>query len=177
MHRLSQVTAHFTSPEVVDLPEPLAHRLTPPARERFRMLSASDQRHLVGVAKHLFDVGAPVDTVTAGLLHDIGKAVPGITLRLHHRAAKVMLEKTHPGMLDGLRTRSSPPRGMAALWILACHPQGGADLVIAWGYPDRVAWLIANHENTQSADPDLRLLIEADAGRLRPESARLFPYG
>jgi hypothetical protein len=176
-HRLSQVAAHFTAPEQVDLPESLAHLLTPPARERLQSLSASDHRHLIDVATSLFEAGASSHTITAGLLHDIGKAAPGTRLRLHHRVAKVIIETIHPGTLHKLRAKSSPPRGMTPLWVLACHPHLGANLAATWGYPDRVVWLIANHENTHLPAPDLQQLIAADAGRLKPERARMLPYG
>jgi HD-like signal output (HDOD) protein len=176
-HRLSQVAAHFTAPGQVDVPESLAHLLTPRARERFQSLSASDQRHLIDVATNLSDAGASWHTITAGLLHDIGKAVPGTPLRLHHRVAKVLIETIHPDTLHNLRTKSTPPRGMAPVWVLVCHPRLGANLAATWGYPDRVVWLIANHEDTRSPDPDLQQLIAADAGRLKPERARMLPYG
>ncbi len=175
--RLAQVAAHFSTPVTVDLPELLDVLLTTLARERFRSLPASDQRHLIQVATSLAQAGASSNTVTAGLLHDIGKWAPGVPIRLHHRVAKVVLETVHPGTLNRLRKHSAPPRGLTALWILACHPRHGAELAAEWGYPERVAWLIGHHEDTSSSDPDLRLLIEADAGRLQPESARMLPYG
>jgi HD-like signal output (HDOD) protein len=91
--------------------------------------------------------------------------------------AKVIIETIHPDILHKLRAKLSPPRGIAPLWVLARHPQLGANLAATWGYPDRVVWLIANHEDTRSPDPDLQQLIAADAGCLKPERARMLPYG
>ncbi len=145
------------------VPVPLTALLTPDARARFNKLRPADQLHLVRVADNLAQQGAGPDLVAAGLLHDIGKAHPGIRIRLADRAGKVLLARLAPHFLGILSRRADPPLAGAGLWALARHAQAGADLALEEGYSERVQWLIAHHERRDIIDdPELRLLIAVD---------------
>ncbi len=130
---------------------------------RFRTPPISDQRHLIEVAGSLSRNGADVDLVAAGLLHDIGKAAPGVAVRLPDRVAKVLLECLAPDLIARLALRERAPRIGSALWVLARHAQAGAEVARQAGYNERVQWLIAHHERRGLIDDsDLRCLIAAD---------------
>lgn len=127
------------------------------------MLRTTDQQHLLAVAESLSRNGAGDDLVAAGLLHDIGKAAPGITIRLGDRVTKVLLDYLAPGAVARLARRQRAPRYGAALWVLVRHAQTGADLAGQAGYNQRVQWLIANHDGKDPIDdPELQHLIAAD---------------
>jgi len=168
--RLRQVRRHaFASNHQVDIPQGLARFLVPVVEAGFHMLRTSDQEHLIAVAESLARCGASDDLVTAGLLHDIGKAAPGITIRLTDRFAKVLVECAAPNMLTRPASQRQPPRIGATLWVLAGHAEAGAELAGRAGYNERMQWLIANHDRKGPIeDPGLQLLIAADkAGGFR----------
>ncbi len=157
--RLSQVRAHLHSSRPT-LPPHLAELLTPTARDRFDQLSAFDQAHLIAVASDLTAQGCAKPVITAGLLHDIAKVQPGTPIRLIDRVANAIIPaKAIESLLGQARLRTLT-YGLA---VLHRHATTGADLATAWGYPGYVAWLIRHHEDPSPADPDLALLIEADA--------------
>jgi len=169
--RIRQVRTHtFAGNHAVEIPSTLSRLLLPGIETRFRTLRTSDQQHLIDVAGSLSRNGAGEDLVAAGLLHDIGKAAPGITIRLTDRVAKVLLEYLAPGAIASLALRERPRRFESALWVLARHAHSGSDIARRAGYNERVQWLIANHERRDLIDnPDLRRLFAADeSGDRRP---------
>lgn len=171
--RIRQVQRHaFAGNRAVNVPPHLYRLILPRLHCRFSNLGPGDQRHLVAVAWRLQKAGANDDLVTAGLLHDIGKSAPGVTIRVTDRVARVVLGRLVPAALARLAQRPHPPRCGSALWVLARHPAAGADLVGQAGYNARVQWLIANHERSEPVnDPDLLLLIAVD------EASDRYPAG
>jgi HD-like signal output (HDOD) protein len=131
-------------------------------RSRFEALCAADQRHLIGVARLLEKAGAPDEVVCAGLLHDIGKAMPGMHVTLPSRGAWVILRRLLPRAAATLAMRTDPPRACGGMWVLARHAEHGASLLADAGYPERVCWLVAHHERPDIDDPGLCALIAAD---------------
>ena len=170
--RLQQVRRHILARnDRVEIPQSLDRLLLPGVETRFRQLRTSDQQHLIAVAESLSRNDAGDDLVTAGLLHDIGKAAPGITIRLTDRVAKVLLENLAPIAIAHI-SRQRAPRYGNALWVLARHAQTGSELAAQAGYDQRVQWLIANHERSEPVnDPDLLLLIAVD------EASDRYPAG
>ena len=142
--------------------------LTPEAARTFAMLPPGDQRHAIAVASWLAEHGASRDLVTAGLLHDIGKAGPGIILRLPDRIAKVILARIAPKSLAAIAAWPHPRWPFAGLWVLSRHAAVGGKLVRQWGYPERVAWIVEHHEDHQVTDPELAMLMAIDDGRSLP---------
>jgi HD-like signal output (HDOD) protein len=165
-HRLGQ-TQHFLrpSPPTDDWWREL---LSPEAAQQFSVLSPGDQQHAVSVAGALHRQGAPIELVRAGLLHDVGKAVPGTTIRLIDRVAKVVLERLAPHRLGAIANWTHPRWPLKGLWALSRHAGHGEALVRRWGYGERVAWLVGHHEDAVVTDPDLALLVAIDDGRPLP---------
>ena len=91
--RIRQAITHATSSKIPTLPGNLRRLLVDDAWECFTELSAADQRHLIDVATRLADWSDDLDLVAAGLLHDIGKAVPDGTLHLADRVVYVLLPR------------------------------------------------------------------------------------
>jgi HD-like signal output (HDOD) protein len=156
--RIRQAITHATSSKSPTVPSNLRRLLVDDAWEGFTRLAAADQRHLIDVATRLADQGNDLDLVTAGLLHDIGKAISEGSIHLVDRVVYVLLPRPFQGWA-GRYPKHIITRGVAALYH---HPNRGADLVLAWGYPDRVAWLIRHHERRDIDDPQLQSLIVAD---------------
>lgn len=161
--RLQQVRRHILARnDRVEIPQSLDRLLLPSVETRFRQLRTSDQQHLIAVAESLSRNDEGDDLVTAGLLHDIGKAAPGITIRLTDRVAKVLLENLAPIAIAHI-SRQRAPRYGNALWVLARHAQTGSELAAQVGYDQRVQWLITNHDQKGTIDDhDLQPLIAAD---------------
>jgi HD-like signal output (HDOD) protein len=147
----------------VTLPPSLDGLLHGAARERFLALPGSDQAHLVDVATRLAAAGGSDDLVTAGLIHDVGKSVPGITVRIPDRVAKVLLDAIAPGMRHRIAAQAAAPRIGKGVWVLCRHAGTGAALAQESGYPDRVVWLIAHHEEQGLDDAELEALQAIDS--------------
>ena len=161
--RLLQVL-HHVRPGAVRA-TPLHPYLSPEAAITFASLSPGDQRHALAVARSLEVQGAPTSVVTAGLLHDIGKAVPGVPVHIADRIAKVVLAKVAPTLLYRIAGWDAPRWPLGGLWVLSRHARYGGELVRRWGYPERVAWLVEHHEDRDSGDEQLNLLVAMDDGR------------
>lgn len=175
-HRLSQFWHYlgFGSQQTVS---PALELLSTEALVTFRQLGRGDQRHAIAVATALDHTGASESLVVAGLLHDIGKACPGVRIRLTDRVIKVALERFAPGRLGTLSNQDvMPPRGKG-LWVLSRHARVGSEMVGDWGYSARVSWLIFHHEDQNSEDEELQRLIAADAGKLNPQGWSVLSNG
>jgi len=157
--RLSQAYAHARASRP-DLPPELDALLKPRARSQFDQLPAFDQAHSIAVALELASTAGDDTLVVAGLLHDIGKAAPGGAVRLVDRVANAILPKRVIDRLVRLPRLHSLTVGLEALHR---HAETGGRLVMDWGYPERVAWLVRHHEDSPPTDPDLARLVEADA--------------
>ena len=159
-YRISQGRRHLRS----SAPESnaLHDLLTAEARARFATLSNADQQHCLAVARNLEVLGAPPELVAAGLLHDIGKSVPGVPVRLPHRMIKVLLARVSIRLLHRIAAGNQPRSPFDGVWVLAHHARYGAELVRCWGYPERVAWLVEHHEDRPITDRQLALLVAID---------------
>jgi hypothetical protein len=174
-YRLAQAWAHLAAPDQpVVLSPHLATLLNDGILDAFRTLPAADQAHLVSVATQLVDVGWDDDVVTAGLLHDIGKAAPGARITVVDRGLWVILKRIWPSWAEALAGRETQPHIGSGLWALARHPESGAAMLAAAGYNYRVCWLVRHHERHDLDDPGLRALIAADDG-CRPREMAAAP--
>jgi hypothetical protein len=129
----------------------------------FRELPKFDQDHLCRVYEHLKARGeTDPDVLTAGLLHDIGKVSNEGTVRLLHRAGRVLIGRYAPKLLSWLAR--PPAEGWRTGWALSVHhPEIGAKKARALGCSDTTVWLIAHHEDRPPIeDPRLKRLISVD---------------
>lgn len=154
----------YARPGPIDV-TPMQAYLTLQAAATFATLPAGDQRHALAVARQLEVQGAPPNVITAGLLHDIGKAVPGSPVHIADRIAKVVLARVAPGRLHRIAAWDTPRWPLGGLWVLSRHARHGGELVRRWGYPERVAWLVEHHEDRNTGDEQLNLLVAMDDGR------------
>ncbi|MCO5228767.1 MAG: hypothetical protein M9934_10865 [Thermomicrobiales bacterium] len=60
---------------------------------QFRILPNGDQRHLVAVYQRLLNETDDDDTITAGLIHDVGKACAKCRITLIDRGFHVILSR------------------------------------------------------------------------------------
>lgn len=155
----------------VEVPDTLACLFKGDIASRFAALPASDRLHLLTVATMLAERGASADLVTAGLIHDIGKQVPGIRVTIPDRVIKVLMDWLTPSAVTRLKSRPTPPMLGKGVWVLCRHAQTGAEAIAAAGYNDRVHWLVAHHEHHDLDDPELALLAEVDEASF-PSSTR-----
>lgn len=153
------------APVDVSVPADLLRRLTPESRKVFAQLTPVDQAHLIRVASETSHIARDDDDlIAAALIHDIGKYHERITVRLHDRVAKVLLERWSPRVLARLTAQDTPTRAMGGLWVLGRHAKAGAALARSWGYSERVCWLIEHHETQHTTDMGLQRLIAIDNG-------------
>lgn len=145
------------------LPPDAQRRLTEAILQQFRILPAVDQQHLVAVYHRLIHVGAEDETITAGLLHDIGKACANCNITIFDRSLHVILRNLASGPYAKFAAMESPPPFARALYVLANHARRGAIALEQQGYADRVIELVRNHEQGgRAGDTQLKLLREAD---------------
>jgi hypothetical protein len=147
------------------VPSDLADLINDDVRQAFQRLTPADRSHLIGVSEHLRNAGWEREVVTAGLLHDIGKAVSGIRITVVDRGLWVILNRLQPSWATSLANRKTQPRIGAGMWALARHAESGASMLAAIGYNQRVCWLVRHHECRDIDDPGLRALIAADDAR------------
>lgn len=145
------------------LPQEVRDRLTEAMGIQFGILSSGDQRHLLRVYHFLRANGAEDETVTAGLLHDVGKACRKCNINIFDRGLHVVCNRFLSGPYRMFARLDSPPRRMIGLHRLANHAHRGAEAARQAGYNDRVQWLIRYHERGgDDADLQLQLLRSAD---------------
>ena len=75
------------------LPDDALERLTEPMEHQFRILGTSDQEHLLRVYRTLVELDADEDTITAGLIHDVGKACAKCRITVLDRGLHVILSR------------------------------------------------------------------------------------
>lgn len=146
-----------------ELPPDADARLTEQMRVQFRILSNADQRHLLAVYDYLRARDADDDLITAGLIHDVGKACRRCSHNVPQRTAHVLLSRFIPGAYRRFAAMEHVPDTLWSMQVLANHAERGAKAAAQQGYSARVCDLIRSHESGgQAEDSDLLLLREAD---------------
>ena len=162
-HRVSQTLAYcLAANSAIQLPPRLASLANDAIEPHFLALDPADRAHLVAVATWLDERGGSAELVTADPLHDIGKALPVISVRVGDRVALVLLRRLWPSAVASLSRRTSPPLVGPGPWVIARHANVGATMLACAGYGQRVQWLVANHERTDLDDTVLQALAAAD---------------
>lgn len=165
MYRVRQVF-YYTRVDRLEPPSLLADvsgRLTEVMEIQFRILSTGDQRHLLRVYHFLKAHDAEPDTITAGLIHDVGKACRKCNINVIHRTLHVFCSRFLRTPYSAFARLESPPRKLLGLHRLANHAHRGSVVASQAGYNERVQWLIEHHEpGDANQDPQLRLLRIAD---------------
>lgn len=145
--------------------------LTDDERRLFAKMAATDQRHLLGVARaverHGVDGQAPERWVmAAALLHDVGKTVAG--LGTYGRVVATLSEAVGGASMATAWTESSGFTRKVGLYLQ--YPHLGADLLQLAGSDERVvAWAAEHHLPEEDWTVPLaegRVLALADDGRL-----------
>ncbi|MGB3328351.1 MAG: HD domain-containing protein [Thermomicrobiales bacterium] len=159
------------------IPPEMALRLLPGTVERFRALSAADQRHLLAVGTHLRMTDAQPDLWMAGLLHDIGKSAGGHRVRLWDRVAWVLASRVGP-IERMIRAQESMPRFGRGIWIAAHHAELGYTILKELGYNERICTLVAFHADADLAriDPELAELQAADNAPMTLPAPRMISH-
>lgn len=163
-HRVRQVLFYtrVDRKDPPELPADIQARLNEPMGLQFRILSNGDQEHLIEVARYIESHGGDDDTITAGLLHDVGKACRKCNITVFDRCLHVFLNRVAPGPYRLFARRETAPQRLMGLHRLANHAKRGALAARQAGYSERIAWLIEHHEDDNPSDPALRLIQEAD---------------
>lgn len=171
-YRIQQVMYYRSAGEKnpPTLPRDARERLTDHMAAQFSLLSLGDQHHLLRVYDVLKATGAEDDTLTAGLIHDVGKACRKCTITILDRSLHVLCNRLLFRSYTRFASLDQPPERLLGLHCLANHAERGASAAAQAGYNDRICWLIRHHEKRQhpsGTDPELLLLREADdfAGR------------
>lgn len=147
------------------LPDEARLRLTGQMTAQFSMLPSGDQYHLLSVFNYLNAAGAQDDTITVGLILDVGKACPTSRITVVDRALHVLCTRFLPGPYARFASLEAPSGRWLGLHRLANHAERGAAMAARSGYNDRICRLILHHEKRHHAfesDPELMLLREAD---------------
>ena len=165
LYRLRQVADHTiarpTSPP--QIPADAERLLTPPMLHQFRILPAADQRHLLKVYEVLRKAGADDDTVTAGLIHDVGKACAKCRITVIDRGLHVILQRLAAAPYRAFASMQTAPSLVRGMHRLANHAERGALAAAQAGYNERVIYLVRYHERGgDSSDRQLQLLRTAD---------------
>lgn len=165
-YRVGQALYYLTSRSgsSLSLPPEAAALLNEPMFQQFRILPAGDQRHLLRVYRYLRSHEADVNTLTAGLIHDVGKACRTCRITLLDRTMHVLLGRYLPGPYAWFAGREEPWRILTGLHRLANHAHRGARAAGLAGYNPRVCSLVRDHESGGDPEDDgLRLLRLADS--------------
>jgi len=123
--------------------------LSPDLYALFARMSPEDRSHgLEMLALLLADGQSDTILLQAGLLHDVGKADSGVGLT--HRILRVLLVG-HVGWL--WRQLSGTPTGWRqSFWVIANHPQRGADRLAERGADEALVELVRYHESVPPAE-------------------------
>lgn len=164
-YRLQQVSAYRGSArrDAPVIPADALERLTPPMEHQFRILTAADQEHLLRVYHLLREFNADDDTITAGLIHDVGKACAKCRITVIDRGLHVILSRFASPLYRQFAAIEIAPAPVRGLHRLANHAERGALAATQAGYNHRIAYLIRHHESGgDTQDMQLRLLRQAD---------------
>lgn len=164
-YRLQQVLRVATSTNATppEIPVDAQARLNEPMLHQFRILPVVDQQHLLHVFQLLVDAGADDDTITAGLIHDVGKACAKCRITVIDRGLHVILSRIAPWPYRRFARIEVAPAFVRGLHRLANHAERGALAASQAGYNERIAELIRNHERGgDPGDTQLQLLRQAD---------------
>lgn len=164
-YRLRQVSMYTNRSDggKPTLPADALERLSEPMEHQFRILGTQDQKHLIRVYAWLVERGADDDTVTAGLIHDVGKACAKCRITILDRALHVILSRVAGPLYRRFARMETAPELVRGLHRLANHAERGALAATQAGYNDRVVELIRFHESGGSPkDVQLQLLRQAD---------------
>jgi hypothetical protein len=142
------------------------------ARPLFDAMPRNDQRHSLNVLRSLRAAGYDDPALMqAALLHDAAKNAGGVTL--FHRIAVVLLKIARPDWAARLTQTPAPARGNLSysFWVLANHPQLGAEMAAAAGCDPLAVMLIRRHQkrglptstDANTGDPTGRLLAALQA--------------
>ncbi len=141
--------------------------LAPGEQELFTRMAVVDRAHSIAVARaveaNLGRVGlAPGDegarwVMTAALMHDVGKSVPG--LGIYGRVVATLCKAAGGASMAGVWAQRRGITRRVGLYMQ--YPQLGADLLaVAGSDPLVVAWAAEHHE------PESDWTVPVDAGRL-----------
>ena len=164
-HRLMQVRdyAADSAAGAPLIPDDALGRLNEPMLHQFRILSVADQKHLLAVYRRLVELGAEDDTITAGLIHDVGKACGRCHISLTDRVLHVILSRVAARPYAAFGQRLTAPAWCRGLHRLAGHPARGARAAEQADYNARVIELIRYHERGGNLhDRELALLRRVD---------------
>ena len=164
-YRLRQVVSYAANANsrTPELPPDALERLSEPMAHQFRILGTADQEHLIRVYTWLLERGAEEDTITAGLIHDVGKACAKCRITIIDRGLHVVFSRFAAPLYRRFARIESAPELVRGLHRLANHPERGALAASQAGYNDRVIHLIRHHESGgDMRDEQLQLLRQAD---------------
>lgn len=164
--RLSQVMEHLRTDDELapTLPPDALARLNEPMLHQFRILSVADQKHAIRVYHRLLNQAADDDTITAGLIHDVGKACGRCRITVVDRAMNVVLRRLLPPVHQFIGSRDTAPEWLRGIHRLASHAERGARAAEQAGYSARVISLVRHHERGgDSSDAQLHMLRRADS--------------
>lgn len=134
--------------------------LPPELFDLFSQLQPFEQAHSIRVYDGLIALGHDdPDLLTAGLLHDVGKA--RVPLNPWERAVAVAARKVLPAKIK--QWQRGEPKGLrVGIVVAARHAEWGAEMAAEAGAGERLVRLIRNHdaELSEIPEPD-RPLIEA----------------
>lgn len=164
-YRLQQISVYAGSArgDAPELPPDAQKRLSEPMTHQFGILSTADQKHLLRVYTWLLEHRVDDDTITAGLIHDVGKACAKCRITILDRSLHVFLARFASPLYRRFARIETPPGFVRGLHRLANHTERGALAATQAGYNDRVVELIRFHEKGgDENDEQLQLLRQAD---------------
>lgn len=135
--------------------------LSPPLLALFQRLRRGERLHALNVLRAVLMQAdeTPPDLAAAALLHDVGKS--RYPLRLWQKTAPVLVNAASHRLYE--RLSSGDPRyvWVRPFAVKAHHPAWGAAMARRAGAPERVIWLIEQHQSDAGAwrdHPDYPLL-------------------
>lgn len=164
-YRLQQVSTYAGAnrADAPALPTDALERLNEPMKHQFHILGTQDQLHLIRVYTWLLERGADNDTITAGLIHDVGKACAKCRITVFDRGLHVIFSRFAGPIYRRFASIETAPERVRGLHRLANHAERGALAATQAGYNDRVVELIRFHESGGSkSDAQLQMLRQAD---------------
>lgn len=164
-YRIKQVIhmATSTNDSAPELPADAVSRLTEQMLHQFRILPVADQQHLLRVYQLLVQASADDNVITAGLIHDVGKACAKCRITVLDRGLHVILRRIAPSPYRRFAAMHSSPAWTRGLHRLANHAERGALAASQAGYNDDVINLVRHHESGGNRhDSRLEMLRRAD---------------